>query len=153
MDIEALRRRLGEYFIEEGASESTLSELEQLLGVSLPDSFRSVSLFFDGGVLGGVELYRVRTDANEVNVYSETVRLRRAIGLPEKFIVLGEPPAALLVLDCSDGTVVYCDATDAELLGSDIGLWDPDTWGSYQYFIENLAILEDEERAEGFFGR
>ncbi len=80
-----------------------------------------------------------------LNVIAETQRLRRGIDLPGQFLVLGEPPASLLLLDCVSGQVIWCDAIDAERVGKTPLLTPPDIWKSYGHF---LAYLLEEEAAE-----
>jgi hypothetical protein len=80
-------------------------------------------------------------------VLAETQRLRRAIGLPNQFVVLGEPPESLLVLNCESGEVLWCDAIDAERLGREPLLKRPDTWPHFADFLEYLLNEEEREQA------
>lgn len=82
-----------------------------------------------------------------MNVLAETKRLRASIGLPDEFLVLGEPSESLLMLNCSDGQVIWCDAVDAPRLGKEPLACEPETWGSYGDFLANLLDEEESDRA------
>lgn len=121
-----------------------LRKLERELGVSLPASFLAAAAYFDGRGIVALPLHPMADIP--ANVLDETLRLRRAINLPNRFIVLGEPPESLLVLDCIDGTVIWCDATDATGLGEGRFSQKPHVWTQFSDFLE---FLLDEQDAEG----
>ena len=79
----------------------------------------------------------------------ETLRLRRAIDMPHRFVALAEPPSSLIVLDCDSGQVIWCDATDASRLNNlSSTIIAPEIWPSYAAFFEYLLDVEEKERRE-----
>jgi SMI1-KNR4 cell-wall len=128
------------------AEAAYLRSLESDLGVSLPRDFLSATEFFDGSGVAVLPLHAIARNP-AINVLSETKRLRASIGLPEKFLVLGEPSESLLVLDCSDGRVIWCDAIDAPRLGKEPLARDPETWAAYSDFLAYLLDEEENDRA------
>lgn len=143
-DMNQLKDRYERLYGLRPAEGAYLRDLESDLGVSLPHDFLSAAEFFDGSGVAALPLHAIaRIPAT--NVLSETKRLRVSIGLPEKFLVLGEPSESLLVLDCRDGRVIWCDALDAPRLGKQPLARDPETWATYGDF---LAYLLDEEESD-----
>ncbi|UJB64052.1 SMI1/KNR4 family protein [Acidovorax sp. YS12] len=122
-----------------------LRELEQELPISLPQDFLLAAEFFNGSGIAVMPLHAI-AHSPKTNVLSETRRLRESIGLPENFLVLGEPPESLLVLDCSNGEVVWCDAIDAPKLGKGELINKPEVWKSYGDFLAYLANEEENDR-------
>ncbi|MDR2155778.1 MAG: hypothetical protein LBE78_12285 [Burkholderiaceae bacterium] len=127
------------------AEENYLCELESDLNLSLPHDFLSATKFFDGSGIAVLPLHAIACEP-ATNVLSETKRLRDSIGLPEKFLVLGEPPESLLVLDCSDGRVIWCDAIDAPRLGKEPLAREPETWRAFSDFFTYLLDEEENDR-------
>ncbi len=78
---------------------------------------------------------------------NETLRLRSAIDLPHRFIVLAQPSESLIVLDVESEGVIWCDNYDVPRLDdSSKMLGTPDTWPRYAEFFEFLLDEEEEER-------
>jgi hypothetical protein len=128
------------------ADSDYLRGLESGLGISLPDDFLSAAEFFDGSGIAVLPLHAIASSP-ALNVVSETRRLRRSIGLPDDFLVLGEPSESLLVLDCGGGGVIWCDALDAPRLGKQPLAREPETWASYGDFLAYLLEEEENDRA------
>ena len=122
-----------------------LRKLEEGLGVSLPASFVAVAAYFDGRGVDALPLHPLADIPG--NALDETLRLRRAIDLPARFLVLGEPPESLLVLDCIDGRVIWCDAGDAEGLGEGRFNLAPHVWTQFSDFLDFLLDEQDAESA------
>ncbi|RMH87351.1 hypothetical protein EBB59_13180 [Lysobacter pythonis] len=127
------------------ADESYLRSLEDELGISLPQDFLSAAEFFDGSGIAVLPLHAIAWSP-AMNVLNETKRLRGSVGLPEKFLVLGEPSESLLVLDCSNGQVIWCDAVDASRLGKEPLAREPENWDSYGDFLAYLLGEEEGDR-------
>lgn len=119
--------------------------LESALDISLPESFRAAASFFDGSGIESMNLHALARDPSS-NVLAETLRLRKSIELPHNYIVLGEPPESFLVLDCNDGAVIWCDATDAPRLGKEMLVRPADTWATFGDFL-NAQLAEEEAGA------
>lgn len=138
-----LRQRYTLHYPDEGIAEKQLDEIEKALDIRLPVSFREISAFYRGGLLGGISHFSIQND-RKPNVKDETLRLRESVGLPSHFVVLAEPPD---VLDTS-GTpeVIWLDAMDVSNLADRTFISPPDVWESYGEFFGTLLAEEEEER-------
>ncbi|NWB95770.1 hypothetical protein HX882_07715 [Pseudomonas gingeri] len=126
-----------------------LRQLQVALKILLPDDFIQASCFFDGSGVAVLPVHAIDWQP-EMNVFSETTRLREKISLPNHFLVLGEPPASLLVMDCNEGgAVIWCDATDAPRLGKERLMSPPKVWRNYTEFLEYLIDEEELDRTSG----
>jgi len=77
------------------------------------------------------------------------LRLRSAIDLPHRFVVLAEPAESLIVLDVDSGVVTWCGNFDVSRLDdSSKMLGKATTWPSYADFFAFLLDEEGEERGE-----
>ena len=146
-DLARLRERYlalndGEWPAPPGAIEV----LESVLGVTLPADLKEIARFCSGGI---GEQYSFEADGPGVNVLNETQRIRTAINLPHRYIILAEPPESLVVLDTEAAAtggpvVIWCDACDVERLDDLASLLrPPDTWPSYAAYFAYL--IEEEE--------
>ena len=129
-----------------GVSDEVLSQTERDLGLRLPDGVRRVAGFFAGDLLGGVS-HKAWDPADPDSAVSATVRLRAAIALPERFVVLAEQPESFIVLDTHSGRVVWAHDYDAMNLatGHELSV-DTDLFSDYESFIEFLIDQEADEQ-------
>lgn len=80
-------------------------------------------------------------------VLDETRRIRAAVGLPVHYLVLGEPPESMLLMDFSaGGQFVWCDAIDAPRLGKEQLATAPEIWHSSAQFFAHLLDEEESDR-------
>lgn len=148
-DFTSMRQRYATFFGDKPSPEDAIAGLESSLDVTLPDDVKEISRFFRGTLLGGIGHYLFDGSSSSTNIVHETTRLRSAIDLPRRFIVLAEPDESLIVLDVDSGIVTWCDNFDVSRLdGSSEMLGKPDTWPSYAEFFEHLLDEEAEEREE-----
>ncbi|MGH6951178.1 MAG: hypothetical protein ACREH4_09910 [Vitreimonas sp.] len=119
-----------------------LRRLETELGVSLPASFVAAAAFFDGTGMALPPLHPMDGGASG-NVLAETQRLRGAVNLPRRFLVLAEPSEGLVVLDCEGGQVIWCDASDVPGLEDGRFARQSDTWAQFSDFVEYLVEQEE----------
>jgi len=128
---------------------STISKIEERLTVILPSDFKEIVSYFDGSGIYSLALHSISVDEPKTNIVSETLRLREAIGIPTQFVVLGEPPESLIVMDCSQkGKVTWCDANDVYRLGKEALLSKPDEWPTFTAFFEHVLDDEEEDRKQ-----
>jgi hypothetical protein len=148
VDIESLRKRYVALNGTRPTPASALSKMEALAGLPLPPDFRAIAAFFDGDGLYVMPMFSFNDAVSAVNPVDETARLRASIGLPDNWLVLGEPPASLLIMDCAaHGRVVWLDAVDASRIGSGRFMGKPDVWDSFSDFFAAMLDEEEEERA------
>lgn len=145
-DIKELQDKYLRVYGHHPVDEAYLRSLESDLGVTLPHDFLLATKFFDGSGIVVQPLHAMALNP-VLNVLSETVRLRSRIDLPQRFLVLGEPPESLLVLDCSSGQVIWCDAFDAPNLCKGALRGDPQIWASYGDFLAYLLHEEEGDRS------
>jgi len=147
-NINKLRERYVALYGNEPADGAMLVGIEKALGVSLPEDFREIARFFRGGFFGGKSHHAIANSGPANNIVEETVRLRKAIDLPTRFVVIAEPAESLMVMETGDGNsrVIWCDAVDARNLTNIETLHNPQIWANYSTFFEYLVEEEEGER-------
>ncbi len=147
-NIQKLKERYTSIYGSEPVSTETLKTIEDKLGVELPADFKEIASFYSGGLLGGISHHAIAAEGAATNIVEETLRIRKAIGLADRFVVLAQPSESLIVLcvDKGDGSseVIWCDAVEAKNLNSYNFMNAPDIWDSYMEFFSHL-LDEDEE--------
>jgi hypothetical protein len=147
IDIETLKNR---YVALNGARpipDSVFAAVTSDLGLQLPPDFLEIGKFFDGSGINVIALHSLAGNAPTMNPIHETLRLRKAIGLPPNWVVLGEPPESLLLMDCvAGGKVIWIDAIDAKRIASQSFATQPTTWDSFGEFFEYLLDEEEADR-------
>lgn len=147
--LKKLHQRYVAYFGDEPTRPEAIAELESSLGVILPDDMKAVAKFYSGGIVGGISHHSLDGNSPATNLLQETLRLRSAINLTHRFLVLAEPSESLIVLDVDSGVVTWCDDYDVlRLDGSSQMLGKPNTWPSYADFFEFLLDEELADRGE-----
>lgn len=147
-DILNLKERYERLYSDKGIDHEQLDSIKQLLNVTLPTDFSEIAMFFSGGYLGGISNYSFLACDKSTNIIHETLRLREVIKLPERFIVLAEPPESLVVMDTSaTPSIIWLDAIEVSKLENKSFEVQPDEWATYlEYFSE---LLEEEEEELG----
>ena len=147
LDLKELKRR---YIAMNGArpaSKNVLKAINADLGLQLPQDFLEIGEFFDGGGINVMDLYSLAGNSPKINPVDETLRLRSAVGLPPTWLVLGEPPESLLLMDCAaGGRVIWIDAIDVERISTQSFMSQPDSWNSFAEFFEYLLDEEEADR-------
>ncbi|MCB2362395.1 SMI1/KNR4 family protein [Clostridium estertheticum] len=143
-NIKELRKRYIKLYPDDGINKVDLDKIEVNLGVELPKDFCEIALFYGGELLSGIDTFSFSCDKTNTNIIAETIRIRSAIGLPSRFIVLGEPPESLIVMDTENTpSIIWCDAMDVSRLDDNSFISKTDKWNTYlEFFIE---LLEEEE--------
>lgn len=145
--IQELEKRYTQLYPSDGVDESVLKKVESILKLKIPGDFCQIANFYSGGLLGGISSFAVATQDITPNIVEETIRLRNAINLPSRFIVLAEPPESLIVMDTENTpSIIWCDATDAERIAYMSFVSEPETWDNYLEFF--IKLLEDEEEEQ-----
>lgn len=148
-NISNLHQRYVAYFGAEPSPTGAIAKLESLLDVGLPRDLKAIAEFYSGGMIGGISHNAFATGVAATNIADETLRLRSAVRLPDRFVVLAEPAESLIVLDVDSGIVTWCDSFDISRLDdSNKMVGKPRTWPSYAAFFEYLLDEENEERRE-----
>jgi len=128
----------------EGIDKEKINEIQTRLKVNLPNDFCEIASFCNGG------LFRDYSYANFngcTNIIDETIKLRRAVNLPLRFVVLAEPDESLIVMDTENTpSIIWCDATEVSKLDTNTFISKPDEWSTYAEFFAYLIEDEEEER-------
>ncbi|MBC3948939.1 SMI1/KNR4 family protein [Pseudomonas sp. DOAB1069] len=146
MSINNLKEKYLSLHKADTSSAEEIRWVENALSVSLPDDFKEIATFYTGGFLGGISHHAFFSAANPLNIVSETLRLRKAINLAKEYIVLAEPAESLIVMNLSaPPAIIWCDANDAEHLGTGEFSTPPDYWENYASFFSYLLEREASE--------
>jgi len=147
IEIETLKNR---YVALNGARpipDSVVAAVTSDLGLQPPPDFLEIGKFFDGSGINVIALHSLAGNAPTMNPIHETLRLRKAIGLPPNWVVLGEPPESLLLMDCAaGGKVIWIDANDAKRIASQSFTTQPTAWDSFGEFFKYLLDEEEADR-------
>jgi len=144
-DIVGLKGKYIELYGVEGCSTEELAKIEDALNVQLPHDFKKISEFYSGGFFGGISHHEIAIRSEAANIVQETLTIRQAAGLNNKFIVLAEPSGSIIVLDVRGKSVIWCDAVEVDCLNTMEFITKPDIWESYASFFLYLLNQEDQE--------
>jgi len=129
----------------DGVSKECLDELERELGIKLPDDFREIASY-GCGALGGWGTHSF-SSSDPTNLLGETLRIRSAVGLPNRFIVLGEPSESIIVMDTENKpSILWIDSVEIDGLEKRDFVNEPDIWENFSDFFSELLEDEEEER-------
>lgn len=132
-----------------GINSIVLKNIENTLDISLPNDFKEISKFFNGGDLGAIYNYSFE-QGNQDNIIDETIKLRETISLPKNFIVLAEPPESIILMDVEHKpSIIWCDAFDIYNLETKKYTNKPCIWEDYSDFLGEL--ISDEENEHQLF--
>lgn len=146
-NIEILKKRYVALNGVRPISPSVMEKIKSELGLSLPPDFLKICDFFDGSGINVISLHSMKGNAPTQNPVHETLRLRASIGLPPNWLVLGEPPESLILMDCnSGGRTIWIDAIDAKRILSQAFIRPPDSWNTFAEFFEYLLNEEEADR-------
>ncbi|MBE0464325.1 MAG: SMI1/KNR4 family protein [Halomonadaceae bacterium] len=145
-DINNLRTRYEAIYGSEPCNDFAIFEIEEKLGIRLPEDFKEISTFYSGGLLGGISHHEIANISEATNIVQETLRLRHSIGLLDCYVVIAEPSESLIVLNTDEQpAVIWCDAVEAKNINSLSFNNQPDTWRSYKEFFSYLLDEEEDE--------
>ena len=146
-----LRNRYTALFGSKGANYSTLIEIQNTLDITFPQDFMDISQFHSGGrYVGNFCHLDISVSGIGENVVDETLRLRDAVNLPHRFVVLDVPGSSLAVLDTLPAvggpSVIWCEHYDVDNLETQNWVTQPNCWSTYSEFFAYLIELEEEKR-------
>ncbi|WP_141248115.1 SMI1/KNR4 family protein [Flavobacterium sp. ACN2] len=116
--------------------------MREELHVKLPSDFCEISNFFNGSIWMHSFLFDDPT-----NLIEETLRIRKAVGIPDRFIVLAEHDMSVFVMDTENKpSIIWLDSIEISLLDTLEAISEPDIWNDFSDFFEYLLDDEEEER-------
>lgn len=142
MNIKKIEERYESIYGKEPVQGNTILEIENILGVKLPTSFKEISKFYSGGLLGGISHYEIAIKGMADNLLRRTLELRKEINLSHRYLVLAEPPESIILLDTiSQPEVFWCNSEFVyDIVKYDMSHFD--TWRDYADFF--LYLLNEE---------
>lgn len=132
------------------------NKIEQELGIILPNDFKEITQFYDGGITGNLlgGIYFPGFLYNKKCPLVENTSHMRDLGLPPRYIFLYEDDAGAIFMETQDSPdkparVIWCDIPDAEnLLAGKPFEYNPTIFPSFTDFFESLVEQEEKDRAE-----
>ena len=147
IDLADLKKRYLALYESDPCSNGVIEAIENELGIKLPHDFKEISTFYSGGCLGGISHHEISVKGEAKNVVRETLRIRKAIGLDARFMILAEPAESLIMMNLSedDAAVIWVDAVEAAKANDMSFSNKPDTWKTYGDFFSYLLFSEESE--------
>ncbi|BDU23785.1 SMI1/KNR4 family protein [Flavobacterium sp. GSB-24] len=142
-DINKLRDRYILLFGEiDGVSTEDLNKIESELQISLPIDFKEIASFCDGSIW----LHSFLFD-DSTNLIGETLRIRKAVAIPNRFIVLAEHDMSVFLMDTENKPpILWIDSIEITKLEKQDFISKPYIWDDFSDFFEYLLDEEEEER-------
>ncbi len=129
----------------EGCNLDDLENAEKLLHVKLPEDFKKISLAYTIDYIGGIPNYQIARGASTLNIVDETLRIRKAIGLPHEFVFLSELDSSVILLNTvSIPAVIWVDSVAIGRLDS-LEQTEYDSWDTYHDYFEFLIQTEKDD--------
>lgn len=130
----------------DGISKECLDKIEHDLQVKLSNDFSEIASFYSGGSIGGIDLHSfLFTDST--NIIGETLRIRKAVGLPNRFVVIAEHDMSIFVMDTENiPSIIWLDSVEITKLDEQDFISKPDVWGCFLDFFHYLLDEEEDER-------
>ena len=144
-----LKNRFYRLFGTQNELDIDLSKIEKKLDVNLPEDFKKISKFYDGNngfYLDGMLCHNPNLSPD--NILSKTLFYRDK-QLPKKFIVLGEPPESIILMETVDSDmkiphILWLSYADLDNLCQEKALNDsPIIYKSFSEFFDYLLTEEE----------
>ncbi|KOS60601.1 MULTISPECIES: SMI1/KNR4 family protein [Lysinibacillus] len=130
----------------DGISNDYLDKIEYDLQIKLPNDFREVSSFYSGGDVGGKNIHSFLF-SDSTNLIGETLRIREAVGLPSRFVVIAEQDESIIVMDTENKpSIIWLDSVEITKLEEQDFISEPDVWENFSDFFNHILDDEEEER-------
>lgn len=152
MTVQQMRSRYAALYGVEPTAKEELAKMEGQLNIRLPADLKQIAEFYAGGMLGEIPLLSIDCRP-QGSICSETLRLRRTIGLHCTTVLLADMSYSLIAMRClSEGArniVIWYDAAVFSRIASH-PLPDNDpaavmVWETYAAFF--IWLLEEEEKS------
>ncbi|GAB0170608.1 SMI1/KNR4 family protein [Lysinibacillus sp. CTST325] len=130
----------------DGISKDYLDKIEYDLQIKLPNDFREVSSFYSGGDVGGKNIHSFLF-SDSTNLIGETLRIREAVGLPSRFVVIAEQDESIIIMDTENKpSIIWLDSVEITKLEEQDFISEPDVWENFSDFFNHILDDEEEER-------
>lgn len=143
-----IKKMYEKFFTADGISKNEITKKEEELGITLPNDFKEITSFFSGGSIGPIEIYDFCYE-NELNIWKETERIRKAVDLELECIVLAEPPESIIIMHTEKKpAIIWCDASDIYNIKTGKFDVEPEIWENFSDFFYDILMEEVELRDE-----
>ncbi|WP_315368756.1 SMI1/KNR4 family protein [Kingella oralis] len=139
-----LKQRYATLLDDKGCSPDEIQAIATALALKLPDDFITIARFFSGGSLGEIDFFSFTRDCAP-NIVDETLRLRQAVALPQRYVFLAGFAESVVLYDTEQSHAFWFLAAELPAFLHDATVVESDVWASFaDLFAECLA---DEEAA------
>lgn len=127
----------------------TLSNVEDVLGLAVPDDLLRVCEFYDGTGVVSESVARISAATEGETVVALTRQFRSELALPQNFLVLGASDTTVLLLDCAAATsgktpaVHRVHRADVPKLAVGHGLNGARSWPTFSDYFRELLDQEE----------
>lgn len=85
--------------------------------------------------------------SDPTNFIGETLRIREAVGLPNRFVVIAEQAESIIVMDTENKpAIIWLDSVEVTKSEKQDFISMPDVWQDFSDFLNYLLDEEEEER-------
>ncbi|WP_285397672.1 SMI1/KNR4 family protein [Lysinibacillus sp. fls2-241-R2A-57] len=141
-----LRNKYRALYDIDGISKEYLVKIEHELQIKLPNDFREISSFYSGGDVGGKNIHSFLF-SDPTNLIEETLRIREAVDLPNRFVVIAEQAESIIVMDTENKpSIIWLDSVEITKLDEQDFIAKPDVWEEFSDFFNYILDDEEEER-------
>lgn len=145
-DINELQNKYQALYDFDGVTKESLDKIENELQIKLPNNFREISGFYSGGIVGGIDIHSFQF-SEPTNFIRETIRIREAAGLPNRFVVIAEQTESIIVMDTEKTpSIIWLDSVEINKLEQQDFISKPDVWEDFSDFFHQILEDEEEER-------
>ncbi|MDM5247618.1 SMI1/KNR4 family protein [Lysinibacillus sp. G4S2] len=145
-DMNILRNKYRALYDIDGISKEYLVKIEHELQIKLPNDFREISSFYSGGDVGGKNIHSFLF-SDPTNLIEETLRIREAVDLPNRFVVIAEQAESIIVMDTENKpSIIWIDSVEITKLDEQDFIAKPDVWEEFSDFFNYILDDEEEER-------
>ncbi len=145
-DMNILRNKYRALYDIDGISKEYLVKIEHELQIKLPNDFREISSFYSGGDVGGKNIHSFLF-SDPTNLIEETLRIREAVDLPNRFVVIAEQAESIIVMDTENKpSIIWLDSVEITKLDEQDFIAKPDVWEEFSDFFNYILDDEEEER-------
>ena len=140
-----------------------IKNVEERLGIILPNDFKEITKFFSGNPIGPFvpynffefeNIFNNVVVLNRYNIVYQTLFLRERLNLPHRFIALLGNEVGFMCMETQDDPtkdtpVIYCDLEDMDQIIKEKPLkYEHDYFANFTDFFEWLIKKEEELREE-----
>ncbi len=139
-----LKQRYATLLDDKGCSPDKIQAIATALALKLPDDFTAIARFFSDGSLGDMDFFSFTRDCAP-NIVDETLRLRQAVALPQRYVFLAEFAKSVVLYDTEQSCAFWFWVAELPAFIHDATAVESDVWTSFtDLFAE---CLDDEEAA------